>query len=159
MVFRAVVIAGVAEGSMAAWTPAAPASACDAISIPEVADVLGESVSSRGALINKAELSACSFVTEQGTRISIVVRRSVGPDWKNIQLGRMRSASTLRPVPGLGEGAFLYENRKGAAVLCVLHSTLYVQVSVVRAGNSLESQAPAEQLSRRILMERREVPA
>ena len=48
MVFRAVVIAGVAEGSMAAWTPAAPASACDAISIPEVADVLGESVSSRG---------------------------------------------------------------------------------------------------------------
>ncbi len=159
MLFRVAAITAVICGSTFAGTRSAPLSGCDAIANSDVAQALGDSVSDRRAVIIGPDATLCSFVTGSGSRVMIVLRRSVEPDWTNSQSQRMTMAGSFRPAPGLGEQAFVYELRKGAVVVCVFFESFYFQVSVVQADSSSGALAPAEQLGRRILEQVKRPPA
>jgi hypothetical protein len=125
--------------------------ACSLLSAAEVVHAVGVPVGPARTRVNSERVTSCVFAADGGGTVSVLLRRNASADWRAEQRRRMTSAGSFRPVSGMGDSAFLLDNREQGAALCVFSGEYYLQISVFRLGGADTVLPPAEELARRAL--------
>jgi hypothetical protein len=152
--FVAVAFLAAAISSAQASTPIPPLPevpiACALLSSLDVQEAVGIPVGEGVSRLRTGTLTSCSFAAERGGQVAILVRRAPSAEWVSEQIGRMNRGvqfGTWRELRGIGSRSFLYDMHRSGAVLCIFGAGYYLQISVLRVGDTFRVPAVLEKVA------------